>query len=58
MKITAKQAAIRAGVSLSLIYLWCDQRLLPHFRVGSKGKRGRILIEDSEAGRFPRRDAG
>ena len=54
MKLTPKQAAAQAGVSISLVYLWCDQRLLTHFRFGSKGKRGKILIEESDLVAFMR----
>jgi hypothetical protein len=34
-----------------LIYQWCDERRLPHYRVGGRGKRGKILIgqDDLEA---------
>lgn len=52
MKLTPKQAADRTGVSVSLIYLWCDQRLLSHFRFGGMGRRGKILIEESELDAF------
>jgi excisionase family DNA binding protein len=49
--LTVKQAALRASVSESLIYAWCVDGTLSHFRVGRKGKRGgiRILIEDLDA---------
>jgi len=43
--LTVKQAAELAGVSESLIYLLCDERRLPHYRPGGKGKRGKILID-------------
>jgi excisionase family DNA binding protein len=50
-KITVKQAAERVGVSESLIYQWCQDRRLPHLRLGKTGRRGKILIlvEDFEA---------
>jgi hypothetical protein len=35
-------------VSPSLIYQWCEQRVLTHFRVGGKGRRGRILIDPAD----------
>jgi excisionase family DNA binding protein len=50
--LTPKQAAARAGVSLSLVYAWCDDRLLPHYRFGRAGKRGRILIEEADLAAF------
>jgi excisionase family DNA binding protein len=42
--LTPKEAAAHAGVSVSLIYQWCDERRLTHFRAGGKGKRGKILV--------------
>lgn len=48
MKLTASQAAKLAGVSRSLIYQLCEERRLPQLRLGSKGHRGRILIEESD----------
>jgi excisionase family DNA binding protein len=48
MLMTPKEAAERACVSLSLIYQWCQSGELPHLRVGSPGRRGKILIEDSD----------
>ena len=52
MKLTPKHAAERAGVSLALIYQWCEERRLPHFRCGGLGKRGRILIDESDLAEF------
>ena len=51
MKLTPKEAAERAGVSVSLIYQWCAEGHLPHYRVGTRGRRGKILIapEDLDA---------
>jgi excisionase family DNA binding protein len=46
--LTVKGAAERAGVSVSLIYAWCERRLLTHFRVGVPGKRGKILIAEAD----------
>jgi excisionase family DNA binding protein len=46
--LTVKQAAERAGVSDSLIYQWCDERRLVHYRVGGAGKRGKILIDPAD----------
>jgi excisionase family DNA binding protein len=45
MKLTVKQAAERACVSANLIYQLCEQRRLPHFRIGGQGRRGKILID-------------
>ncbi len=46
--LTIKQAAARAGVSSSLVYAWCAAGILPHYRFGRKGRRGRILIDETE----------
>ena len=50
--LTPKQAAARAGVSPSLVYSWVEGRLLPHYRLGAKGKRGKILIDESDLAAF------
>jgi excisionase family DNA binding protein len=52
MKLTTKQAAERAGVSVSMIYQWCQERLFPHYRCGRSGRRGKILVEDSDLDAF------
>ncbi len=44
-KLTVKEAAEHAGVSISLIYQLCEERRLPHYRLGGKGKRGKIMID-------------
>ena len=46
--LTPKQAAERLGVSDSLVYEWCAQGLLKHYRFGGKGRRGCIRIEEAE----------
>lgn len=50
--LTPKQAAERTGVSVSLIYQWCKEGLIEHFRLGAKGKRGKVLIDPDELARF------
>jgi excisionase family DNA binding protein len=52
MKLTPKQAAALAGVSVKLIYIWCEEKRLPHFRMGSKKRRGRIYIEATDLAAF------
>lgn len=42
--LTPATAAKQAGVSRSLIYAWIKEKRLACFRVGSAGRRGRILI--------------
>jgi excisionase family DNA binding protein len=46
--LTVRQAAMRACVSESLVYAWCQSGQLPHLRLGGNGKRGciRITAED------------
>jgi excisionase family DNA binding protein len=46
--LTAKQAAQKAGVSLSLIYQWCHEGRLPHSRLGGRDRRGKILIDTAD----------
>ncbi len=48
MRLTPKQAAAKAGVSASLIYTWCAEQRLAHFRLGAEGRRGRILIDPDD----------
>lgn len=50
--LTVKQAAERVGVSESLVYEWCAEGVLPHYRFGRKGRRGKILIDDTEFDAF------
>lgn len=51
-KVTIKQAAGRTGMSTSLLYQICAERRLPHFRLGREGKRGKILIEETDLDAF------
>jgi excisionase family DNA binding protein len=50
--LTVTEAAIRAGVSESLVYQWIDERRLSHYRLGGKGKRGKIGISPSDLEAF------
>jgi excisionase family DNA binding protein len=50
--LTPKQVAARVGVSDSLVYEWCGQNLLKHYRFGGKGKRGCIRIEEADLDAF------
>jgi excisionase family DNA binding protein len=45
--LTVKQVATRLRISPSLVYSWCDDHILPHYRMGGKGRRGKILIEEA-----------
>jgi excisionase family DNA binding protein len=46
--MTVKQAAERAEVSVGLIYCWIESRLLPHYRLGASGRRGKIVIAEAD----------
>ncbi len=46
--LSVADAAEVAGVSPSMIYSWCAEQLLPHFRFATKGRRGKILISPAE----------
>jgi excisionase family DNA binding protein len=50
--LTPKQVAARVGVSDSLVYEWCAQGLLKHYRFGGKGRRGCIRIEEADLDAF------
>jgi excisionase family DNA binding protein len=54
MKLSPKQAAERAGVSPSLVYTWCREKRLAHYRVGAEGRRGRIRIDPADLDAFVR----
>jgi len=50
--LTVKQVSERLLISASLVYSWCEDHLLAHYRMGGKGKRGRILIEEAALDAF------
>jgi excisionase family DNA binding protein len=50
--LTPKQVAERTGVSVSLVYRWCQEGLLEVFRLGGKGRRGKLLIVPSSLDQF------
>jgi hypothetical protein len=54
MKLTIKAAATVAGVCPAVVYGWVTDRLLPVYRLGGKGRRGKILIEDGDLNDFLR----
>ena len=43
--LTVSQVAERAGVSGGLVRAWVRGGELPHYRLGKRGKRGRIAID-------------
>jgi excisionase family DNA binding protein len=46
--LTVKEAGESAGVSPALIYQWCQEKRLAHYRFGTEGKRGKILIDPKD----------
>jgi hypothetical protein len=48
MKLTVNEAAERASVCPTIVYGWVSARLLPYYRIGSKGARGKIFIEEPD----------
>jgi excisionase family DNA binding protein len=42
--LTVKEAAARARVSEPIVRGWVRDRLLAHFRLGARGRRGKIAI--------------
>jgi hypothetical protein len=39
-------------VSPGLVYVWVNFRVLRHYRLGGRGKRGRILIDRADLDSF------
>jgi len=52
MLLTVKQVAEKVGVSESLVYEWCNDGLLPHYRFGKPGRRGKIMVDPDELDGF------
>jgi hypothetical protein len=50
--LTVKQSAAIAGISTGLVYVWVEQGVLPHFRLGRPGSRGAIRIAEADLRRF------
>jgi excisionase family DNA binding protein len=46
--LSVKEAARQAKVSCSLIYAWIKEKRLACYRVGTAGRRGRILIDPAD----------
>jgi excisionase family DNA binding protein len=46
--LTPKAAAERLGVSPSLIYQLCNEGVLPSYRFGGAGKRGRVMVAEPD----------
>src|SRR4051812_30809890 len=52
VKLTVKQAAAAAGVCPTVGFGWVGNRLLPVYRLGGAGRRGKILIDDADLAAF------
>ncbi len=50
--ISVQETAERLGVSASLVYQWCAEKRLSHFRLGKAGHRGKILIDEKDVEAF------
>ena len=50
--LTVKEAGEYASVSPALIYQWCQEQRLAHYRFGTEGKRGKILIDPKDLDRL------
>lgn len=46
--LTVKEASRQAKVSPSLVYQWVKEKRIACYRMGSLGKRGRILIDPAD----------
>jgi excisionase family DNA binding protein len=46
--MTPKEAADMLGVSESLVYTWCRNGLLPHYRFGVNGRGGKIMLKEAD----------
>lgn len=50
--LSVRQAAEKAGVCPSLVYGWVANGELPHFRLGAKGRRGKVAIAEADLDAF------
>jgi excisionase family DNA binding protein len=50
--LTVKEAGDHAGVSPAMIYQWCQEQRLAHYRFGTEGRRGKILIDPKDLDKF------
>jgi excisionase family DNA binding protein len=48
VRLDVRAAAKVARVSDNLVYQWCQEKRLPHYRLGGQGRRGKILIKESD----------
>ena len=50
--LSVRQAAERAGVCPALVYSWIACGELPHFRLGARGRRGKVAIAEADLDGF------
>lgn len=50
--LTVKQAAEHLGVSPAMVYQWCGEGVLAHYRLGGQGRRGKVLIAEPDLAAF------
>ena len=50
--LSVKEAAEVASVCSSLVYGWCSEQLLIHYRFGAKGKRGKVMVDEEDLEAF------
>lgn len=50
--LSVKAAAARSGLSPSLLYQLCREKRLRHYRVGGRGRRGRLLLDEADLKAF------
>jgi excisionase family DNA binding protein len=46
--LTVKEAAARSRVGTTVVYAWVASGVLPSYRVGLPGRRGKILIAGTD----------
>lgn len=52
LMLTVREAAGRTGVSDGLVRAWVKAGELPHYRLGAKGRRGKIAIATDDLDAF------
>lgn len=50
--LSVRQVAERLGVSPSIVYGWVASGELSHFRLGAKGRRGKVAIAEADLDAF------
>ncbi len=46
--MTVKEASSQIRVSKAVVYQACQSGVLQHYRFSAKGKRGRVMIDESD----------